>query len=171
MINKVTLPFTFCEIQSISDSTAKAPTMAAMLMAASPRYPRRLSATPPNCPDSRTTKATPNAEPLDMPSTEGPASGLWNTVCICSPLTASPAPATMAVSACGRRLLMTMFVQISLSLAPHRMRQTSTTGMRTVPSRRLTTSRTAMDMSKTINFGAFMLFEQSVVGRLVVGTD
>ena len=104
-MSSVTLPFTFCDIHRMSIITARAPTMAATLIAASPKYPNRESATPPMRPESSTTKATPSAEPLLMPSTEGPANGLRNTVCIWSPLTASPAPAMMAVSACGSLLL------------------------------------------------------------------
>ena len=98
IISKVTLPLTFRATQRISIKTAKAPMMAATDIAASPKYPRRLSATPPILPESNTTKATPKAEPLLIPSTDGPANGLRKTVCICKPLTANPAPATIAVN-------------------------------------------------------------------------
>ena len=80
-----------------------------------------------------------------MPSTDGPAKGLRNTVCICRPLTASPAPAAMAVSACGSRAWKMMFCQISDSLLlPIRMLTTLPTGMSTVPIIRLATSSTTM---------------------------
>ena len=97
----------------MSAITANEPTMAAMDMAASPKYPRRLNATPPSEPDISTMKATPNEAPLEIPNTDGPANGLRNTVCICKPLTASPAPATVAVNACGTRELRMMLCQIS----------------------------------------------------------
>ena len=87
--------------------------MAATESATSPIYPRRLSATPPIAPDSSTTQATPRLAPELMPSTEGPASGLRNTVCICKPLTESPAPATNAVRACGTRLFQRILLQIT----------------------------------------------------------
>ena len=41
--------------------------------------------------------ATPSDAPLLTPKTDGPASGLRNTVCICNPLTDRPAPANKAV--------------------------------------------------------------------------
>ena len=87
-----------------------------------------------------------------MPSTEGPASGLRNTVCICKPLTAKPAPAMMAVKACGSRDFHTMFVQISWLSSPVRMRHTSAKGMRTEPMSRLTTVSTTMAASKAQSF-------------------
>ena len=60
-------------------------------------------------------------------------------VCIIRPLTARPAPATMAVNTCGRRELRMIFVQISDSLPwPIRMRQMSPTGISTEPMNRLT---------------------------------
>ena len=70
---------------------------------------------------------------------DGPASGLWKMVCIIRPLTAKPAPATMAVSTCGSRELRMILVQISDSLPwPTRMRQMSLTGISTEPMNRLT---------------------------------
>jgi len=92
--------------------TNNAPIIAATDNATSPIYPKRLSATPPMAPDSSTTQATPKLAPELMPSTEGPANGLRNTVCICKPLTESPAPATNAVRACGTRLFQMILLQI-----------------------------------------------------------
>ena len=78
IINSVTFPFTFCDTYTISAITDKAPITAANESATSPIYPSLLSATPPNAPDSNTTKATPRLAPELIPSTEGPASGLPN---------------------------------------------------------------------------------------------
>src|SRR6188768_2920127 len=58
--------------------------------------PVRAAAAPP-----RTTSATPRLAPELMPSTNGSASGLRNSVCISSPATASAAPASTAVAAGG----------------------------------------------------------------------
>lgn len=43
-------------------------------------------------------RATPRLAPEETPKTEGPAKGLWNTVCKSKPATEREAPATTAVS-------------------------------------------------------------------------
>ena len=96
------------------------------------------------------------AEPLLMPNTEGPARGLRNTVCICSPLTAKPAPATIAVSACGNRLLKIIFVQISFDSPPVIIRYTSTIGILTEPMNKLTTKRMAIVTIRMMNLGTLI---------------
>ncbi len=83
-----------------------------------------------------------------MPSTDGPARGLRNTVCISRPLTASPAPAIMDVSACGRRDFSTIFRHISDSSAlPERIAITERAGMLTDPNSRLSTRKMMIDSS------------------------
>ena len=62
----------------------------------------------------------------------------------------SPAPATIAVSACGRRDFQMMFSHISLDSPPTRMRQTSAIGMRTDPKSRLTIASATMAISRMI---------------------
>ena len=49
------------------------------------------------------TKATPRLAPESIPSTDGPASGLLNTVCNIRPETASAAPDSRATTAFGKR--------------------------------------------------------------------
>ena len=72
-----------------------------------------------------------------MPSTDGPAKGLRKTVCICKPLTESPAPATNAVSACGTRDFQIIFCHITDSFpVPQRIFHTARSGMETEPNTR-----------------------------------
>ena len=85
------------------------PMIAATVRAISPKIPNRLRATPPMAPESSTTKATPMLAPELIPNTDGPARGFRKTVCICSPLIESPAPATKAVRAWGTRDFQIMF--------------------------------------------------------------
>lgn len=88
-------------------------------------------------PERSTTKATPILAPELMPSTDGPAKGLRKTVCICKPLTESPAPATNAVSACGTRDFQIIFCQITDSFpVPQRIFHTARSGMETEPNTR-----------------------------------
>ena len=146
IINSVTFPFTFCDTYTISAITDKAPITAANESATSPIYPSLLSATPPNAPDSNTTKATPRLAPELIPSTEGPASGLRNTVCICKPLMESPAPATKAVRACGTRDFQIIFCQImDSSVPPQSMFHTEPIGMETEPKRRFNRKKIKID--------------------------
>ena len=76
---------------------AKAPATAAIDIAISPNNPILISAVPPTLPESRIIKATPKLAPELIPSSEGPAKGLRNSVCICNPLMDNPAPAIKAV--------------------------------------------------------------------------
>ena len=134
----------------MSAMTDSEPMMAERVKAISPMMPILLKATPPRVPDSRTTKATPMLAPELMPSTEGPASGLRNTVCIWSPLTDSPAPATRAVSACGIRDFQMMLYQISLPCEfPHKICHTSLNGIDTDPRSRFKRKKTKI--SRVIN--------------------
>ena len=113
------------------------PAIAAMVRAISPIKPSLLKATPPKLPERSTTKATPILAPELMPSTDGPAKGLRKTVCICKPLTESPAPATNAVSACGTRDFQIIFCQITDSFpVPQRIFHTARSGMETEPNTR-----------------------------------
>ena len=81
-------------------------------------------------PPSNITKATPRLAPVLIPNIEGPASGLRNTVCICRPLTDSPAPATNAVNAWGTRDFQMIFCQITdSSVFPHNIFHTERRGM------------------------------------------
>src|SRR5574344_175004 len=128
----------------------RAPTMAATVIATSPTYPKRLSATPPSDDESNTTNATPSDAPLLTPKTDGPARGLRNTVCICNPLTDRPAPANKAVLVCGMREfhIILLHIVISSSVYPS-MGKSSTIptmasrGMDTVPMNRFATKSTA----------------------------
>ena len=104
------------------------------VVAANPENP---GATPTKLPERSTTKATPILAPELMPSTDGPAKGLRKTVCICKPLTESPAPATNAVSACGTRDFQIIFCQITDSFpVPQRIFHTARSGMETEPNTR-----------------------------------
>ena len=120
--------------------------MAAIDRATSPIKPRRLNATPPNCPESSTTNATPRLAPELIPSTEGPANGLRKMVCICKPLIDNPAPATKAVKACGRRDFRIIFCQATGSPSPPvKIFQTEANGMDTDPNSRFNNRNTMMD--------------------------
>ena len=57
------------------------PITADKVIVTSPITPSLLSATPPMLPESSTTQATPKLAPELIPRTDGPASGLRNTVC------------------------------------------------------------------------------------------
>lgn len=56
---------------------------------------------PPKSPEPKITKATPKLAPELIPSTNGPAKGFLNKVCIKSPETPNPEPTKMAVMAFG----------------------------------------------------------------------
>ena len=130
----------------MSAITARAPAMAPTVIARSPANPRRLSATPPMLPDNRTTNATPRLAPEQIPSTDGPARGLRKTVCICRPLMARPAPATIATRVCGTLDLRMILVQMgSWSDAPQSMFHAARVGMLTEP--RATLSRNSTRIS------------------------
>lgn len=61
-------------------------------------------------PPASITIATPKFAPLLIPSIDGPASGLLNTVCSISPLTANDAPQSNAVIADGKREFSIIYV-------------------------------------------------------------
>lgn len=56
---------------------------------------------PPNIEDPRITKATPKLAPEVIPSTNGPAKGFLNKVCMSNPEMPNPEPTKMAVKAFG----------------------------------------------------------------------
>ena len=97
IISRITFPLTNREIVIMIIIIAKAPATAAIDIAISPNNPILISAVPPTLPESRIIKATPRLAPELIPSSEGPANGFRNSVCICNPLIDSPAPATKAV--------------------------------------------------------------------------
>ena len=141
--------------------------------ATSPIYPSLLNATPPIAPDSNTTQATPRLAPELIPNTDGPASGFRKTVCICKPLTDSPAPATNAVNACGTRDFQMMFCQImDSSVFPHKMFQTERKGIWTEPNSRFSKKNRNMDASITSirsSVGLFIANVRSIsVGNQVI---
>jgi hypothetical protein len=70
-----------------------------------------------------------------MPSTDGPAKGFRNKVCMRRPLAANPAPASAAVIALGSRNNHRMFAHEARSgCPPVRIVNTLLTGMLTDPS-------------------------------------
>ncbi len=83
-------------------STAKAPTKAATVTPKVDHSDNVLTDNPVAVPN-RMTSATPRLEPLLMPSRDGSAKGLRNSVCIKRPDTESPMPTNSAVIACGKR--------------------------------------------------------------------
>ena len=166
MMSSVTLPRTFCETNTMSAMTDSEPTVAAIVSASSPMYPSLLSATPPTLPESRMTSATPRLAPELMPSTEGPASGLRKTVCICRPLTANPAPATKAVSDWGTRDFHTMLRHTSdSSPVPKRICTIDCSGMATDPSTKLSTKKSAMEAAMSVRMSVVCRFITSAVGN------
>ena len=62
------------------------------------------------CPVPRrmTETAAPKAPAFDMPSVNGDPSGFLRIDCMATPATESPIPATIAASACGRRMFQTI---------------------------------------------------------------
>ena len=59
--------------------------------------------------------AAPNAAALESPSVNGDASGFLRTDCMATPATARPAPAAIAVSACG---ILMFQITLSIRLVP-----------------------------------------------------
>ena len=163
MMSRVTLPCTFWETHRISVITANEPMMAAMEMTALPIIPVLLRATPPMLPDIKTTRATPSEAPLLIPSTEGPAKGLWKTVCIWRPLMASPAPATMAVIACGSRDLRMIFRHTSdCEVSPNSICIVSCKGIEMLPMAMFRKRNTTMSMMIKRNFQMRIILIPSV---------
>ena len=78
-------------------NTAKAPVEDAAI------NPHSFVCSNPIIPDNIIKMATPNEEPDEMPSTNGPATGFLKYVCICKPLNESAAPPKVAAIAAGRR--------------------------------------------------------------------
>src|SRR5699024_11685828 len=79
--------------------------------------------------------ATPRLAPELTPSENGSASGFWNRVCICNPAIASAAPARLAVTARGNRMVPTTTSHRgSWGSMPTSTRNTSGTGTGTDPS-------------------------------------
>jgi hypothetical protein len=69
---------------------------------------------------------------------EGPASGFLNKVCRSSPLTASEAPVSKAVTACGRREFNRICLHDSFTVSfPIKISATASKGMDTAPYTRL----------------------------------
>ena len=89
--------------------------------------------TPPKRPDPKMIKATPRLAPEDMPKTKGPASGFLKRVCINNPEIPKPEPTITAVIALGNLNSDMITCQVSLSLNPNKLIQTSFNGMATEP--------------------------------------
>ena len=136
---------------STRNSTRPAPKLAATTMPKSLSSPRPASKVPPVAPMVSTIRATPRLAPELMPRTNGPASGLRNRVCICSPLTLRADPARTAVTALGSRNLSTMMLQVSFSgAAPTKIFKMSPRGMRTEPTNRLSKKKAMSAPSRAI---------------------
>jgi hypothetical protein len=132
--------------------TAIAPAIAATDTATSPKKPKVLNAVPAMLPDRRIMKATPRLAPELIPSSEGPARGLRNTVCICNPLMDKPAPATKAVSVWGKRDFQIIFCHISgSSPVPDNIFQIEPTGMEIVPNTRLSMKNSRIETKISIS--------------------
>lgn len=127
--------------------TIIAPAMAATDMATSPKNPMLLNAVPAMLPESKTMKATPKLAPELIPSSEGPASGLRNTVCICNPLIERPEPAASAVAVWGNRDFQMIFSQMVDSFPLFaKIFHIDFSGMEIVPSTKLRRKSSMMDM-------------------------
>ena len=147
IMSRVTFPLTFCATKAISAIIRSEPMIAERVIVTSPITPSLLRATPPMLPESKTTQATPRLAPELIPSTDGPARGLRNTVCIRRPLTASPAPAIIAVRDCGNLDLRIILRHIKLSLSlPNRISIMLSTGMLTEPKRRFRMKNPTMEI-------------------------
>lgn len=81
-----------------------------------------------------TKKATPNPAPEVIPSTDGPAIGFLNKVCISKPTSDKPAPVIIAVMDFGIRKLKRMCSQVSLDKSlPNNPFAISLSGIATEP--------------------------------------
>ena len=81
--------------------TKKLPILAAIERVISPKNDKEVYPAKIEVPIKRI--AAPKLAPELIPSTNGPAKGFLNSVCIKSPLKASPAPTNMEVKAFGTR--------------------------------------------------------------------
>ena len=129
------VPRTRWATASATSVTAIAPTNAAPEIPSWPSEPSPPSqpAEPP--PATSTTMATPNEAPLVVPSTNGSASGLRNTVCMCTPQRPSAPPASRAAIIRGRRAVRTT------ASAPRSAWSGSTSARHTAAGDRLTDPR------------------------------
>ena len=112
MISSMTLFLTIVEKSRMRAMTAMAPTKAAKRTATKPVNEKLPAVMLP--PRSSITSATPNEAPLLIPKILGPANGFLKAVCNISPHTASEAPHSMAVMACGKRFCRTMYIHDDL---------------------------------------------------------
>ena len=123
--------------------TSMAPAKAANKTAMKP-----VKVTPPAVrlpPMANMTRATPRPAPLLIPKTSGPASGFRKAVWSMSPLTAMAPPPNRAVRAWGRRDSRMMNRHDGLPPEwPVSTRTTSSTGMRTLPTSRLSMKSSPM---------------------------
>ena len=143
MMSSMTLLRTRVEKKKITAITAMAPMNAARRIAAKPLMLTEPTEKPP--PSMSITKATPSPAPLLIPKTLGPANGLRKAVCNISPLTASAAPQSIAVMACGSRDWRMINCHEGLIVSsPKRMRTTSSAGIDTDPSNRFRAKSTTM---------------------------
>ena len=105
------------------------------------------------------TTATPSPAPEFTPKIEGPANGLLKAVCNMRPAVASEAPASNAVTACGRRDCSTMKLQLLFSTSfPKQMSITASSGIFTDPQVKLArTSIKVRAMAKRRKVRGFMV--------------
>ena len=98
--------------------TNKLPKLAAITMLhLEIKYVARI---PPNNPEPKITIATPKLAPELIPSTNGPANGFLNNVCISKPEIPSPEPTKTAVIALGNLKFVMITCQVSLSVVLNR---------------------------------------------------
>ena len=99
IIKSTTLLVTILEHAISKAMTAEAPAMAPVITAAKPLTVSKSVEMLPL--SSSITIATPRLAPLFIPNIDGPANGLLKAVCSIRPQTASDAPQSVAVIACG----------------------------------------------------------------------
>lgn len=118
---------TLLETAKTAKSTKKLPILAAItILHLETKY---VAKTPPNNPEPSITKATPKLAPELRPSTNGPAKGFLNKVCINNPETPSPEPTSIAVMAFGSLKSLTMTIDVLFSLTPKRQAKISLKAM------------------------------------------
>src|SRR5690606_30108231 len=116
IINSAIVSLTLDATVITAKSTKKLPKLAAMAKEALPVSADETI--PPKIDEPIIKIATPRLAPELIPSTNGPASGFLNCVCIKSPLKASPLPVRIACTAFGTRKFCIIYAHDSFSVSP-----------------------------------------------------
>lgn len=127
MMRMAIVSLTLLETANTANNTKKLPRLAAITMLHFDiKY---VAKTPPNNPEPKIIIATPKLAPELIPSTNGPAKGFLNKVCINKPEMPNPDPTSIAVIAFGSRKSLIIICQVSFSNVPNNPSITLPKGM------------------------------------------